>query len=260
MSAPGRPKRESSLGEAVAQRPEGRPFSAPGRPKRESSLGEAVAQRPEGRPVSGVHKALASRRVSDPRLGCDVVKLLPNEYFVTDEDIVLSTVLGSCVAACIRDPQAGVGGMNHFMLPGGDDTERPASASMRYGAFAMEVLINELLKAGARRERLEAKVFGGGAVLEQMRQLNIGERNADFALQYLRTEQIPVLAQDLRGDYPRRIHYYPRSGRVLMRRMQAQRKAGQELARRELELRGNLQADPPKPRFELFGLPKREDS
>ncbi len=207
--------------------------------------------------MSGVHKALATRRIFDSRLGCDVVKLLPNEYFVTGEDIVLSTVLGSCVAACIRDPLAGVGGMNHFMLPGDDDTDRPASTSMRYGAFAMEVLINELLKLGARRERLEAKVFGGGAVLDQMRQLNIGERNATFALSYLRTEQIPVLAQDLRGDYPRRIHYYPFSGKVLMRRMQSQRNANEVVARRELELQGSLKADPPRPRFELFGTPRR---
>ena len=210
--------------------------------------------------MTGVHKALASRRMHDSRLGCEVVKLLPNEYFVTSEDIVLSTVLGSCVAACLRDAQAGVGGMNHFMLPGGDDTERPASASMRYGSFAMEVLINELLKAGARRERLEAKVFGGGAVLDQMKQMNIGERNADFVLQYLKTEQIPVLAHDLKGDYPRRIHYYPHTGKVLMRRMQSQRNAGEVVARRELELQGSLQADPPKPRFEFFGTPRRKDS
>lgn len=209
--------------------------------------------------MSSVQAALASRRIFDSRLGADVVKLLPNEYFVTAENIGLSTVLGSCVAACIRDPDAGLGGMNHFMLPGDDDNEamgRPVSVSMRYGAFAMEVLINELLKAGARRERLEAKVFGGGAVLDQMKQMNIGERNADFVLKYLEIERIPVLAQDLKGDYARRIVYFPRTGEVRMRRLTNQR--NEQLAQRELELQGSLRRDPPKPRFELFGAPRRK--
>lgn len=204
-------------------------------------------------------KALATRRHFDSKLGCDTVKLLPNEYYVTHEGIMLSTVLGSCVAACMRDPIAGVGGMNHFMLPGGDDAPRVGGDAMRYGAYSMEILINELLKAGARRERLEAKVFGGGAVLDQMRQLNIGERNAEFVLDYLSTEQIPVLAQDLRGDQARRVHYFPRTGQVLMRRLPSQR-AGSILARREEAVRESL-IETPKPRFELFGtFPPKESS
>src|SRR5690606_19330573 len=93
-------------------------------------------------------KARATRRHFDSKMGCDAVKLLPNEYYVTGEDIVLGTVLGSCVAACLRDPLAGLGGMNHFMLPGHEDVEDLGSASMRYGAYAMEILINELLKLG----------------------------------------------------------------------------------------------------------------
>src|SRR5690606_35394584 len=204
-------------------------------------------------------KALATRRRFDGSLGCDVVKLLPNEYFVTAEDIVLSTVLGSCVAACIRDGSAGVGGMNHFMLPGGDDLSPAVSASMRYGAYAMEVLINDLLKAGARRERLEAKVFGGGAVLDQMRLMNIGDRNAGFVLEYLRIEQIPVLAQDLCGEQARRVNYFPRTGKVLVRKMQSHRKVDSILVRREQALEQSLQADVPTPRFELFGLPPRKE-
>jgi len=205
-------------------------------------------------------KALATRRHFDSKLGCDAVKLLPNEYFVTNEDIVLGTVLGSCVAACIRDPAAGVGGMNHFMLPGGDEPNRTGSASMRYGAYAMEILINELLKAGARRERLEAKVFGGGAVLDQMRQLNIGERNAEFVLAYLRTEQIAVLAHDLRGEHARRVNYFPRSGKVLVRKMQSHRtKVETLLAKREQALQNSLEAAPPAPRVELFGAFARKE-
>lgn len=204
-------------------------------------------------------KALATHRHFDSKLNCDAVKLLPNEYYVTSEDIVLSTVLGSCVAACIRDPEAGVGGMNHFMLPGSDESSQPGSVSMRYGAYAMEILINELLKMGARRERLEAKVFGGGAVMEQMRQLNIGERNAEFVLRYLDTEQIPVLAQDLCGDRARRVNYFPRTGQVLVRKMQPHQKVDSLLVKREQAARRSLQEAPAAPRFELFGsLPSKD--
>lgn len=205
-------------------------------------------------------KALATRRHFDARLDCDTVKLLPNEYYVTGEEIMLSTVLGSCVAACVRDAAAGVGGMNHFMLPGGEDAQREGGDAMRYGAYSMEILINELLKAGARRERLEAKVFGGGAVLDQMRQLNIGERNAEFVLDYLRTEHIPVLAQDLRGEQARRVHYFPRTGQVLMRRLPSHHRAGPLLAQREQALRESLKTAPPQPRFELFGAFTEKES
>ncbi|GAA5234045.1 chemoreceptor glutamine deamidase CheD [Verticiella sediminum] len=195
-------------------------------------------------------KGLATHRHYDSRFGCDVVKLLPNEYYVTGEDIVLATVLGSCVAACIADPVASVGGMNHFMLPGTDDGGN-AGQSLRYGAFAMELLVNELLKMGARRERLEAKVFGGGAVIERMRQMNIGERNAAFVLDYLATEQIPVVAQDLCGDHARRVNYLPRTGKVLLKRMNSQR-SDLVVACREQALRERMPALMPKPQVELF--------
>ena len=109
-------------------------------------------------------EAMQPTRYHDKAFGCEAVKILPGEYFATDGDMALVTVLGSCVAACLRDPVAGVGGMNHFMLPR-DDTSGALSRSARYGAYAMEVLINQLMRMGARRERLEAKVFGGGNVL-----------------------------------------------------------------------------------------------
>jgi chemotaxis protein CheD len=152
--------------------------------------------------------ARATRHYFDSTFNYQAVKVLPNEYYVTGDDVMITTVLGSCVAACIRDPQTGVGGMNHFMLPEGD-SQSPASATMRYGAFAMEVLINEVLKAGASRERLQAKVFGGGAVLAAMHQMNIGERNAQFVLNYLKMENIPVAARDLGDVYARRISFFP---------------------------------------------------
>lgn len=200
--------------------------------------------------MKDIGESVATRRRYDVRLGCDVVKLLPNEYYITDEDIVLSTVLGSCVAACIRDPATRVGGMNHFMLPGSDTSSREGH-SMRYGAYAMEVLINELLKAGARRERLEAKVFGGGAVLDQITLLNVGKRNAEFVLKYLATEGIPVLAYDLCGTHARRIHYRPHDGSVRVRRLRSGRPAA-VLNRREEALQKNLRQAQPAPVIELF--------
>ncbi|MBB2919223.1 MULTISPECIES: chemoreceptor glutamine deamidase CheD [Cupriavidus] len=171
-------------------------------------------------------EALATRTYFDREFGKQAIKLLPNEYYVTREDVVLTTVLGSCVAACIRDEVAGVGGMNHFMLPDDEgasgSADRMLSPSMRYGSYALEVLINELLKMGARRERLEAKVFGGGAVLANMTTLNIGDRNADFVLRYLKAEEVRVAAQDLRGPHARRVSYFPIGGLALVRRLTRQ--------------------------------------
>jgi chemotaxis protein CheD len=161
----------------------------------------------------------ASRHYFDREFDTAAVKLLPGEYFVTGEPMVLTTVLGSCVSACVRDVTTGIGGMNHFMLPDEGDACQGSAAAMRYGAFAMEVLLNELIKGGARRERLEAKVFGGGAVLAQMTHLNIGERNAAFVLRYLQLEQVRVVAQDLCGDLPRRVNYFPQTGRVTVRKL-----------------------------------------
>lgn len=179
----------------------------------------------------------ASRHYFDREFGLAAVKLLPGEYYVTSEDMVLTTVLGSCVSACVRDSSSGIGGMNHFMLP--DEPEpgcQDSAAAMRYGAHAMHVLLNELFRAGARRERLEAKVFGGGAVLAPMTLLNIGERNADFVLRYLQMEGVRVAAQDLRGKLPRRINFFPLSGRVTVRKLRQQddallQREEQELAR-----------------------------
>jgi chemotaxis protein CheD len=156
----------------------------------------------------------------DRTFDCDAAKILPGEYYYTGKNMLIVTVLGSCVSACIRDRVTGLGGMNHFMLPdGGGDAGSPVSASMRYGTFAMEVLINDLLKAGARRENLEAKVFGGGAVLRGFTAINVGERNAAFVMQFLKTERIPVLAEDLNDIHPRKVYYFPRTGKVLVKKL-----------------------------------------
>ena len=150
----------------------------------------------------------------------NAVKLLPGEFFVSAEDIVLSTVLGSCVAACIWDRSARIGGMNHFMLPAeGAAGDAWAGASGRYGVFAMEQLINELLKRGAKKAYLEAKVFGGGAVLRAITSLNIGERNAAFVLEFCRNEGLRVVAQDLLDVHPRRVVFFPATGRALSKKL-----------------------------------------
>lgn len=150
----------------------------------------------------------------------DAAKILPGEYYYTGKDMLIVTVLGSCVSACIRDKVSGVGGMNHFMLPdGGGDADSPISASARYGTYAMEVLINDLLKAGARRENLEAKVFGGGAVLRGFSSLNVGERNAAFVRKFLKVENIRTIAEDLNDIHPRKVYYFPRSGKVLVKKL-----------------------------------------
>jgi chemotaxis protein CheD len=149
----------------------------------------------------------------------DAAKILPGEYYFTHKDMVIVTVLGSCVSACIRDRVSGVGGMNHFMLPGDGDADNPVSASMRYGTYAMEMLINDVLKAGARRENLEAKVFGGGNVLSGFTSINVGQRNAQFVRQYLRAENIRVLAEDLNDIHPRKVYFFPRTGKVLVKKL-----------------------------------------
>lgn len=162
----------------------------------------------------------ANHFYQDNDFGKPGVKLLMNEFFVTSEDMVLNTVLGSCVSACIRDPGTGIGGMNHFMLPdeSGDPT-RDSSDAMRYGAYSMEVLINELIKGGARRSGLEAKVFGGAAVLKRMQTLNIGEDNARFVRRYLALENIRIVAEDLLGEHPRKVCFMPATGRVMVRKL-----------------------------------------
>ncbi|PTN11407.1 chemoreceptor glutamine deamidase CheD [Nitrosomonas aestuarii] len=160
----------------------------------------------------------------DKYFNTQAVKLLPGEYYVTKKDILLVTVLGSCVAACIRDRQSGLGGMNHFMLPeNGSSSDLPLNPSARYGTYAMEILINRLLRLGALRTNLEAKVFGGGNVISGLTMANVGQRNADFVLNFLETEKIPVTAQDLVDIYPRKVYFFPKSNKVLVKKLKSVR-------------------------------------
>jgi chemotaxis protein CheD len=143
----------------------------------------------------------------------DAVKILPGEYFVHDEDMLIMTTLGSCIAACLYDRNAKVGGMNHFMLPDG------AGDSGRYGSYAMELLINEMMKRGASRMTMEAKVFGGGQVVSGMTTMNVGERNTNFVMDYLKTERIPIVSKDVLDVYPRKVCYLPGSGKAMVKRL-----------------------------------------
>jgi len=169
-----------------------------------------------------IDEQVATNIYFDKNFNHQAVKLLPGEYYVTDKDLLLVTVLGSCVAACIRDCYSGIGGMNHFMLPdGGGDASSPMNASARYGTYAMEILINQLLKLGARRCNLEAKVFGGGNVLDGLTVANVGQRNANFVLKFLRTEKIRVNAQDLVDIYPRKVYFFPKTSKVMVKKLRS---------------------------------------
>ena len=153
----------------------------------------------------------------DPCLRPDSIKVLPGDFFATRSDVALVTVLGSCVSACLRDRKQGIGGMNHFMLPRDRNAGDPVSARARYGVHAMELLINELLRLGAKRVNLEAKVFGGGNVLPGVTAINVGGANARFVEEFLHDEAIPVVASDLGGEVSRKVCFFPVSGRVLVR-------------------------------------------
>lgn len=161
----------------------------------------------------------APNRYHDRRFNMEAIKILPGEYYVTSRDVVIVTVLGSCVSVCLHDRIARIGGMNHFMLPDHRDSGGVLSDSARYGVYAMEILVNNLIKAGASRSRLEAKVFGAGRVLSGMTQTDVGAHNAAFAMHYLEDEGIKVKARDLLGVYPRKVYFFPTEGRVLVKKL-----------------------------------------
>lgn len=164
--------------------------------------------------VGGMNDTM--RRYYDEVQECTVIKLFTGGCYVTDQrDEMIVTILGSCISACIRDPIAHVGGMNHFLLPGDGAVED--MQSMRFGSFSMEQLINALMKQGARRERMEIKVFGGGNVVPGLS--DVGARNIHFVHTFLKTEQLNIVAEDVGGTYPRRLHYFPDTGKVMLRKL-----------------------------------------
>jgi len=164
--------------------------------------------RAEPRPLRGFEKI---HGFWDEGLGSWVKQILPGDCYVSKDDEIIATVLGSCISACIRDPLAKVGGMNHFMLPYGPRGDREGT-SARYGCFALEQLLNALYEHGARRERLEVKVFGGGRVIPGLS--DVGEGNIAFVRHFLSVERLPLLAEDVGDTCARRLRYYPRTGRA----------------------------------------------
>lgn len=162
----------------------------------------------------------SSRRYFDPRFDATIITVAPGEHEITSaKDEIVATVLGSCISVCMRDPQAGVGGLNHFLLPKNNGSD--ANAGERYGDTAMEVLINGLLKRGARRPHLEAKVFGGARVLSGATMLAIGDGNIAFVTEFLKREGIPIVSKDVGGNRSRRIHYQPATGRAWVQHVQS---------------------------------------
>jgi chemotaxis protein CheD len=152
-------------------------------------------------------------------------RILPGEYYVTKNNEGVSTTLGSCISACIRDRVSGIGGMNHFMLPANLKAEPDAwtvtglGSAARYGNYAMEHLINGIMRNGGRRENLEVKIFGGGRIMEKM--TDIGLRNITFVREYLKAEGLQVVAEDVGDVFPRMVIYFPQSGRVKVKRLRS---------------------------------------
>ena len=159
------------------------------------------------------------RRFWDPSQGCMTVKVLPGEFYVSAQEEMVSTVLGSCVSACIHDVRRGIGGMNHFMLPEPvgerDSWSSTVGRAARYGSDAMEQLINAILKAGGQRADMRVKVFGGGRVLARMS--DVGQRNIDFVQKYIAAEKLILVASDLGDVFPRQVQFFPQSGRARVR-------------------------------------------
>ena len=170
---------------------------------------------------SFTHKNLAIQFYYDRQFECDAVRVLPGEYYFTNRNIIMTTVLGSCVAACIHDPLNKIGGMNHFLLPESSNLSStlPAAESMRYGNFAMDTLINDTLKLGAVRENLVAKVFGGGHVIKNMQTLKVGARNVEFVVNYLNSQSIEIVAHDMEDVHPRKICFSPVTGKVMVKKL-----------------------------------------
>jgi len=185
------------------------------------------------------------KRYHDRQRGIVVAKILPGEFYVSKTDEAISTVLGSCISACIWDEKMGIGGMNHFMLPvkgdsvGHNGWQNNNSYTCRYGLWAMEYLINEILKYGGNRQNLQVKLFGGGNVLRNMSS-DVGGKNIQFAKEYIENEKLPVVGSDVGGPWPRKVLFYPETGRALVKKLQTTH--NDTIQRRELQYQDSLEA------------------
>lgn len=193
-------------------------------------------------------------RYWDPVHESFVAKILPGEYYVTAQNEAIATVLGSCVSACIWDELNGIGGMNHFMLPHdsgsglGHWQSTDVAASTRYGNFAMEHLINTILKNGGERRNLQLKIFGGGRILSSM--TDVGQRNIAFVNDYINTEGLRLIAEDVADIYPRKVLFYPATGRALVKKLRSMH--NDTIVKRETEYMKELKSEPVQGDIELF--------
>ncbi len=165
------------------------------------------------------------RHFFDGRFPHEIAQILPGEFYVSNVPRVVCTVLGSCISACVIDPVLGIGGMNHFMLPEpkGEASDDSWGASARYGSYAMELLINEIMKRGGSRKRLEVKLFGGAMFKGAVSQ--VGKKNAAWAKSYLEIEGLKLVSCDVGDIYPRKVYYFTDTGRVLMKKITKQMNA-----------------------------------
>ena len=213
--------------------------------------------------VIGLRKEQAPKSLSgfeginkywDQRHNSFVAKILPGEFYVSRSQELIATTLGSCVSACIWDPGCRIGGMNHFMLPLTEQAKENvvwgnvASDATRYGNYAMEHLINELLANGGQRGNLQAKLFGGGKVLKQRN--DVGAKNVDFVLEYLELEKIPIVSSDLGDEYPRKVMFDPISGRAIMKKIRDT--YNNTIRAREESYKNTLIREPAEGEIELF--------
>ncbi len=181
-------------------------------------------------------------------------RILPGEYYVTTENELIITVLGSCIAACIRDKVTGIGGMNHFMLPETTEHKLTVGAeavvgnATRYGNYAMEHLINMILANGGKRKNLEVKVFGGGKIIPTAG--DVGNRNIDFVLEYIDTEALKVVSKDLGDIYPRKVIFFPKTGKVRMKKIKDLH--NETIVSREKQYRTSIKDVTVKSEIELF--------
>lgn len=217
-----------------------------------NSLGSEVKLGPDGRLPRALSGFSNINRYWDKTTNLYAAKLLPGEYYVSMHGELIVTVLGSCVSACVRDTVFGIGGMNHFMLPmeaeSGSSNETWNSEATRYGNFAMEALINDILKAGGRKENLEIKVFGGGNVLENA--TTVGKRNIEFVRDYIKTEGYRIVGEDLGDIYPRKVQYFPQTGKVRIKKLREMH--NRTIVEREVNYRDSLKNEPVVGEIDLF--------
>lgn len=193
-------------------------------------------------------------RYWDPKMKMPTAKILPGECYVSKTGEMIVTVLGSCIAACIRDKKIGVGGMNHFMLPiqseHHSDARSAVNSALCYGNWAMEFLINEILKQGGKKSNFEVKLFGGGRVLASMNNIDIGARNIEFVKEFITNEGLIISSEDLGSNCPRKVLYFPDTGAVKMKRLRSQ--ANNTIQQREKEYLDSMQDKKPAGDVELF--------